>query len=148
MAISIERLGMENIRAVMALEAQCFAYHWTEAQFQLGLEAGAYVILGAKDDVGNVLGYIAFSLIADEMEILNIGVSPEHRRQGIGARLLDNAMRLAHASGARTCFLDVKASNAAAIDLYEKFGFKQCGVRKKYYPDTGEDALLYSCELA
>lgn len=144
--ICIEPLGPPHIRQVMNLEALCFAYHWTEEQFRLGLERGAFHIHGAR--LGErIVGYVAFSVIQDEMEVLNLAVHPEFRRRGLGARLLDAALRTARLEGAMAGYLDVKESNQAAIDLYRKFGFNQIGVRRRYYPDTGEDALLFRCDI-
>lgn len=138
----IELLGVADIEAVMALERLCFSYHWTEEQFRLGLDKGAYHILGLRLK-GGLKAYIAFSLIQDEMEILNLAVHPDCRRQGLGERLLVTTLEHCAELGVRRGYLDVKRSNTAAIDLYEKFGFKQVGARAKYYPDTGEDALLF-----
>lgn len=142
----IEPLGPGDIREIMELERLCFAYHWTEEQFRLGLERGAYHILGLRLD-GRMVGYAAFSVIQDEMEIMNLAVHPEFRRRGFGARLLDAVLRHSRAAGAQQGFLDVKESNIPAIDLYRKFGFNQIGVRKRYYPDTREDALLFRCDI-
>jgi ribosomal-protein-alanine N-acetyltransferase len=143
---AVERLGPLDMGAVMALEKLCFAYQWTEAQFRLGLERGAYHILGIKR-AGGLLAYVAFSVIKDEMEILNLAVHPEHRRQGLGEKLLAVTVEHCAALGVRRGYLDVKRSNTAAIDLYRKFGFNQTGVRAKYYPDDGEDALLFEREF-
>ncbi|MDD4952221.1 MAG: ribosomal protein S18-alanine N-acetyltransferase [Desulfovibrionaceae bacterium] len=140
-AEGITRLGPDDLAAVKGLEGMCFAYHWSEDQLRLGLEKGAYVVLGLKAG-GLLLGYIAFSLAADEMEVLNLAVHPDHRRRGLGSRLLGAMLEHGEAAGVRCCYLDVKPSNKAAIDLYRNFGFKKYGVRKKYYPDNGEDALL------
>ena len=108
----------------------------------MGLERGVYKILGVRVD-GQLAGYIAFSLIADEMEILNLAVHPDRRGDGIGAALLERAFDICIKKGIKTSFLDVKVSNEPAIGLYKKFGYVKIGVRKKYYPDTKEDALLY-----
>ncbi len=143
---SIGILGPEDIREVMDLEGLCFAYHWTEEQFRLGLERGAYHILGLRLD-GRMVGYAAFYVIEDDMEIMNLAVHPDFRRRGFGAMLLAEVLRHSQAVGAHQGFLDVKESNSPAIDLYRKFGFKQIGVRKRYYPDTHEDALLFRCDI-
>ena len=97
---------------------------------------------------GELAGYLAFSLVAGEMEILNLGVHPRHRRQGLASRLMHAMVKICKEKKAVTGFLDVKASNHAAIDLYRKFGFIQCGIRKRYYPDTKEDALLFCLDFA
>lgn len=140
-------LDESSIDDVIELEKACFAYHWTREQFQLGLKDGAYVVLGVRD--GEALaGYIAFSVIADEMEILNLAVDPARRRQGIGTALLKCAFDICKIRGVTRSFLDVKESNDPALHLYKKFGYFQIGTRKRYYPDTKEDALLFRHDFA
>jgi len=142
MNTAVIKLDASDLDELVELEKLCFAYNWTPEQFLMGLERGVYKILGIRSD-RKLLGYIAFSLIKDEMEILNLAVHPEHRREGQGARLLDKAFKICRETGIVKSFLDVKQSNSAAIQLYKKFGYTQTGVRKKYYPDTKEDALLF-----
>jgi len=137
----VVELGEPDVRDLMALEALCFAYHWSREQFLLGLEGGAFKVIGIRLN-GVLAGYMAFSLIADEMEILNLAVHPEYRRQGLGEALLSRSLEMCQANGTTKSFLDVKVSNDPALALYQKFGYKKIGVRKKYYPDTREDALL------
>jgi len=142
----LEHLGAASVREVMELERACFAYHWTEEQFLLGLERNAYFIVGWRSD-GLLVGYLAFSMITDEMEILNLAVLPEHRRKGIARRMLEEVLHLSRRKGMKKGLLDVKESNIPAITLYETVGFIQVGRRKRYYPDTKEDALLYSLDF-
>lgn len=130
----------------MNLERLCFQYHWTQEQFKLGLERGVYRILGIRVR-GLLVAYLAFSLIEGVMEVLNLAVHPRHRRQGHAAVLMAELVRICGESGVLSGYLDVKRSNLAAIDLYTKFGFIQYGVRRNYYPDTGEDALLFRREF-
>lgn len=144
--ISVRRLGPESIPMVMELESLCFAYHWTEEQFRLGMERGAFRVLGVGGRC-SLMGYIAYSVIEDEMEILNLAVHPDCRRRGLGGALLAHALEDCRQSGVRVCFLDVKVSNHPAIDLYGRFGFRKIGIRKKYYPDTREDALLFRMDM-
>ncbi|XPV77893.1 MAG: ribosomal protein S18-alanine N-acetyltransferase [Desulfovibrio sp.] len=139
-------LEVEDIPDIMKLEQQCFAYHWSDEQYMLGLQKGAFKIIGLHYKA-ELVGYLAFSMIVDEMEILNIGVNPEFRRKGIGALLMKGLLQICKENGIDKGFLDVKVSNSAAICLYEKFGFAKIGLRKRYYPDTKEDALLYRLDL-
>lgn len=135
-------LGESDMDELIELERLCFAYHWTREQFAMGLERGVYKVLGIHCQ-NRLAGYIAFSLIDDEMEILNLAVHPGFRRRGLGQSLLARAFDICVGQGIAKSFLDVKVSNTAAIDLYRKFGYEQIGVRKRYYPDTREDALLF-----
>ncbi|NDV19121.1 ribosomal protein S18-alanine N-acetyltransferase [Pseudodesulfovibrio sp. JC047] len=135
-------LGEKDVQDLIELEALCFAYHWTREQFLLGLSRKAFVVLGIRDRAV-LSGYIAFSMIEDEMEILNIAVRPQYRRRGLAAKLLAKSLAACEEHHITKSFLDVKISNEPALSLYRKFGYKKIGVRKKYYPDTKEDALLF-----
>lgn len=136
------QLKPSDVDDLIELERLCFDYNWTRDQFLMGLERGIYKILGVR--IGGILsGYIAFSVIEDEMEILNLAVHPDFRKQGLASRLLERAFEVCVKMNVAKSFLDVKVSNVAAIGLYKKFGYTQFGVRKKYYPDTKEDALLF-----
>ena len=141
-----EVLGVDDIAGVMDLERMCFRTHWTREQFLLGLERRAFRILGLRER-GVLVAYVAFSVIAHEMEIMNIAVHPFHRRKGLARRLMADVLGICRAEEVGQGFLEVRCSNARAIDLYEKFGFMQVGTRKNYYPDNGEDALLYRLDF-
>lgn len=139
-------LGPNDIQDVMELERLCFRTRWTREQFLLGLERGAFRIIGIRE-AGALCAYVAFSLIAGEMEVMNIATHPEHRRRGLGTRLLGKALTVCKGEKAEQCFLEVRRSNHAAIDLYKKFGFIHVGERKNYYPDNNEDALLFRLDF-
>jgi len=139
-------LGPNDIQDVMELERLCFRTRWTREQFLLGLERGAFRIIGIRE-TGALRAYVAFSLIAGEMEVMNIATHPEHRRRGLGTRLLGKALTVCKGEKAEQCFLEVRRSNHAAIDLYKKFGFIHVGERKNYYPDNNEDALLFRLDF-
>jgi ribosomal-protein-alanine N-acetyltransferase len=145
---SVATLGVADICGVMDLERMCFRTHWTREQFLLGLERKAFRILGIHNHgLGALIAYVAFSVIAGELEIMNIATHPFHRRKGLGARLLSEVLLRCRAEGVAEGFLEVRRSNAGAIDLYRKFGFMQIGTRKNYYPDNQEDALLFRLEF-
>jgi len=82
------------------------------------------------------------------MEILNLAVLPDFRKLGLATALLRRGFEVCKKMGIAQSFLDVKISNTPAIELYKKFGYVQIGVRKKYYPDTKEDALLFRYDFA
>jgi len=139
-------LGVDDIAVVMDLERMCFRTRWTREQFLLGLERRAFRILGIHER-GVLVAYVAFSLIAQEMEIMNIAAHPFHRRKGLAKRLLGEAIDICRRENAVQGFLEVRRSNVGAIDLYKKFGFIQVGTRKNYYPDNNEDALLFRLDF-
>ena len=142
----LRRLGEPDIPEVMRLESLCFSYRWNLDQFRRGLDAGVFHVLGL-DQGGSLAGYLAYSVVGDEMEILNLAVDPDQRRRGLATRLLSAMLEDCAKRKVDRGFLEVKKSNQAAIDLYGKFGFKKVGERKKYYPDTGEDALVLRLDL-
>jgi ribosomal-protein-alanine N-acetyltransferase len=90
---------------------------------------------------------VSFHHVVDEMEILNIAVRPELRRRGLGARLLGLALGICAEMGVRLAALEVRTGNAPALALYARFGFVRVGLRRGYYADTGEDAVLMNLEL-
>ncbi|HET7041544.1 MAG TPA: ribosomal protein S18-alanine N-acetyltransferase, partial [Gemmatimonadales bacterium] len=92
---------------------------------------------------GTLAGYTFCREIAGEAELLNLAVAPTARREGIGGRLLAAALAWADGRGARETFLEVRASNQAAIALYERVGFRAVGRRPDYYQHPAEDAILY-----
>jgi len=144
--LNCELLGVDDIAGVMDLERLCFRTRWTREQFLLGLDRRAFRILGIRER-GVLVAYVAFSLIAQEMEIMNIATHPFHRRKGLAQRLLGEVLEICRRENAQQGFLEVRRSNSGAIDLYEKFGFIQVGTRKNYYPDNKEDALLYRLDF-
>lgn len=91
--------------------------------------------------------YISVYQAADELEILNLAVLPALRRRGIGRALLLSALQTGGKMGMQKAWLEVRAGNSPAIRLYESCGFCRAGIRPGYYPDTGEDGLIYSCQL-
>ncbi|QJB57732.1 ribosomal protein S18-alanine N-acetyltransferase [Pseudodesulfovibrio sp. zrk46] len=147
MSGQVIQLKASDLDDLIKLEKSCFDYHWSRDQFLMGLERGVFKILGVREDA-RLVGYIAISLIEDEMEILNLAVHTDYRKRGLAKALLKRAFEICTKKGIVKSFLDVKISNTPAIDLYKKFGYVQVGVRKRYYPDTKEDALLFRCDFA
>lgn len=89
-----------------------------------------------------IVGYVIYWTIVDELHILNLAVSPGYQRRGIAGSLLREALRLAQADNLKTAWLEVRPSNQAALALYQSLGFEIVMTRKRYYSDTGEDALI------
>lgn len=127
--------------AITALERLCNPMPWTmEALRPFVSGKGSWVAetVGTEEPVA----YLCLQLLEDEAEILIFGVHPEVRRQGIGQALLEHMRQILETSGCRAIFLEVRKSNVAAISLYQRFGFRETGMRKSYYADNGEDALV------
>ena len=130
-----------HLRAVMAIERLVYPRPWTAQVFrdELGQRNRSYVV--AELD-GSVVGYSGTMLIEEDAHVTTISVNPVMQRRGIGTVLLLELARTARRRGARHMTLEVRAGNAAAQGLYRRFGFAPVGVRRNYYPETGEDALV------
>jgi ribosomal-protein-alanine N-acetyltransferase len=96
---------------------------------------------------GCVAGFLIGRDVADEFEILNMAVARAHRRRGIAGQLVREALQSAGKQGAKRAYLEVRASNEAAISLYQRHGFTQSGRRERYYESPPEDALLFTVEM-
>jgi ribosomal-protein-alanine N-acetyltransferase len=99
------------------------------------------------EPAGTIAGMIVVWLILDEAHVASIAVHPDHRRRGIGARLLCTALKEAIQKGSRLATLEVRANNLGAQELYTRFGFKVVGRRTRYYRDNNEDALIMTVEF-
>ena len=131
----------EHIPQIAALERACFSHPWSEDALRDELWNDSAVVVVAEGENGTVLGYAGLQTVLDEGYINNVAVDPRFRRQGVAGQLVEAFLRF---GAARLAFLtlEVRASNAPAIALYEKYGFAQAGRRRDYYDDPREDALL------
>lgn len=143
---SIALLGREDADAMHSLECQCFTLPWTKEQCLGALAQNCFKAFGIQEN-GNLLAYASFYHALDQMEIVNIAVRPQWRRKGLARELLAILLQAAHKMGIEKVALEVRESNFAARALYEQAGFRQSGIRKKYYPDTGEDGLVLTREI-
>ncbi|MGS2723850.1 ribosomal protein S18-alanine N-acetyltransferase [Porticoccus sp. GXU_MW_L64] len=143
---SIRPMEPGDIDAVSAIETQVSPHPWSRNQFQQSLESCHHCWV--LESSGRVAGYYLYSLVVGEAEVLNIAVAPKYQSKGLGRQLLDHCL-LQAAQKARMVFLEVRASNFAAIHLYLDSGFNQIGERRDYYrTDQGsEDALMMAKEL-
>ena len=142
MRLRIVPMGPEHIPQVAALERACFpADPWSEGLFREALDNPAAAVLLAQGEGGSLLGYAVVSAVLDEGNLDNIAVAPDARRQGVGDALM-RALTGFGRENLAALTLEVRASNAPAIALYEKHGFAAVGRRKNYYSVPREDALL------
>jgi [ribosomal protein S18]-alanine N-acetyltransferase len=135
-----------DIDALLFIENQSFQSPWPRQHFQSELEQPhSFTLLACRHGASSkdIVGYIIFWFIIDEMHILNIAVAPSSRRQGIARALIHAAIKLAQAKNLQTAWLEVRPSNEAALELYLSLGFELVMTRKRYYNDTGEDALIF-----
>ena len=147
MTSKIVRLAKEHLPAVAELERQCFPEPWSERALELFLEENAVAMVAISDD-GTVLGYGSMLFVSDEGQLVNLAVLSTARRQGIGKQILASLIEVAKKRGAETIALEVRVSNAAAIALYENFGFRSVGIRKRFYRQPVEDAAIMLCDLS
>jgi [ribosomal protein S18]-alanine N-acetyltransferase len=149
--LKIVAMTRDDIPAVLEIEQSSHVQPWHEAFFVEELErpqAQAHVACLMKPpQCRQVVGYVCFWLVADEVQIFNIAVHIAHRRHGIGQRLLRHALLTGHQRQARVAVLEVRRSNAAARRLYQQMDFQPVGERKDYYGGLREPAILMELEL-
>ncbi len=145
--IRIVPAGLEHIPEVLSLERASMRPPWSfdALTAELGRDDAYF---GAAVEDGRVVGYCVLRLVADEAELFRIAVADDHRRTGVGARLLEDALSFCASNGAAAVYLEVRHGNGAAIGLYEKYGFKCGGCRKNYYSEPAEDAMLMVLDLS
>ncbi len=139
-ALDIRKLTYADLPHVIAIERRAFPTPWSLAMFVLELSKPAGVCLTALRGE-QMLGYLICSRYDTVWHIMNVAVDPDHRRKGIATALLADLLRRIDSRTARFT-LEVRASNLAAIELYERFGFRAAGRRRRYYQDNGEDAVV------
>ena len=135
------RLTPRDAVALSALEHLCFSSPWKLEQLERALELPHFIAYGIKYQE-KLLAYISLTHIAGELEILNLATHPEARRTGLARRLLIHAVSDTRRLGAERLVLEGRTGNIPARNLYASFGMIQTGLRKHYYADTGEDALV------
>lgn len=134
-------LAQEHIAAILAIEKDAHSAPWSEKSFTNELINQHSIFLVARQD-GEVVGYGGVWLLIDEAHVTNVAVSKELQRQGIGLKLMNELLWKSAEKGMVCATLEVRESNKGAIAMYEKLGFKQTNVRKRYYPDNNENAVV------
>jgi ribosomal-protein-alanine N-acetyltransferase len=147
--VSIQTMTGEDLSAVLDIERGSFADPWPEEVFEAEMRHSwsQCLVLNKSSNDGRPIGYVIFWSVADEVHLLNLAVDPGERHHHYGLILMDHMVEYAREKGARFITLEVRRSNEAAVSLYERGGFKQVGVRPKYYANNGEDALLMLYDL-
>lgn len=139
--VTIRKMMPEDCKMAAALEKEVFSQPWSEQGFLDALSMERNIFLVAEED-GAICGYIGMYLSIDEGEITNVAVSPAKRGAGVGSMLLEQALACAAQEEIVQVVLEVRVSNEPAIRLYEKYGFKHCGIRKGFYDFPKEDAYI------
>lgn len=147
--LAVTVLDSASAFAMSAVHKAAFAAGWSEEAFVDLMAAPHTLALGAGEGTSDTLtGFILLSVVADEAEILTLGVMPDFRRRGLASRLLEQAVVVARAGGARALFLEVSETNAPALGLYRGAGFVETGRRPGYYrSEDGADALTMKLQF-
>ncbi|MBE6657842.1 MAG: ribosomal-protein-alanine N-acetyltransferase [Ruminococcaceae bacterium] len=140
-AVTVRAAGEDDISALAALEQLCFSAPWSEGALRETLESPYAKLFCAELD-GTVIAYGGVYLLGDDADITNIATHPDYRRRGAAAAILSALCVCADEHGVQAVHLEVRVSNAPAIALYEKFGFAVDGIRKNYYKNPTENAVL------
>lgn len=133
-------MKQEHLEGVATLERLCFGEPWSAKALELLLGDGAFAVVCTEGQ--DVLAYGGMLSVLDEGQVTNIAVHPDHRRCGLGRRVLETMLEEAERRGLTEISLEVRASNHAAISLYEQAGFSAVGRRRSFYKQPTEDALV------
>ncbi len=139
----IVRLAEErDIKPMAEMDILCFSAPWSEESFRKEINENRLAFYIVAEISGRMVGYAGLWSIVDEGHITNVAVHPDYRRKGIGEALITVLLNHTLEIGILSHTLEVRASNDPAISLYLKFGFEPAGLRKNYYEDNGEDAII------
>ena len=139
--LEIRRLTLRDLGAIEDIERASYPTPWSRSMFAGELTKPSSISLGAFDD-RELVGYVIVSRYVDAWHVMNVAVHPERRGLGIGSALLERLFAATASDARRGYTLEVRVSNDGAIRLYERLGFKKRGVRRGYYTDNREDALI------
>jgi ribosomal-protein-alanine N-acetyltransferase len=143
--IELRRLGLADLRAIEEIERRSYATPWSRSMFAGELAKPSSICLGAfaaDEEDGALCGYLIVSRYVDAWHVMNVAVAPDQRGRGIATMLLERLFALTEEDPRRGYTLEVRVSNATAIALYERLGFQARGIRRGYYTDNREDALI------
>lgn len=140
----IRPMTADDLDAVLAIEQASFPAPWNSDHFLHEITSPLSFPFIAEYS-GLIVGYVCLMSLFEEAQILDIAVTPEQRGRGVARMLMDHAISVAREKGAELLTLEVRASNTAAITLYERFGFVRTGVRSKYYEGVDDAVLMEKC---
>ena len=142
MDLVVRQAEEKDIKPMAEMDILCFSAPWSEDSFEKEIMENRLAFYIVAEIEGRLVGYAGLWCIVDEGHITNVAVHPEFRRRGIGEVLVSVLLERTMGNGILSHTLEVRASNDPAISLYSKFGFKPAGLRKNYYEDNGEDAII------
>ena len=138
--IRLRRLAYSDLPAVLAIERRSFQTPWSLAMFVLELSKPSSICLAAVRD-GELIGYLICSRYHTVWHVMNVAIDGKYRRRGVASTLIEHLFSVTDRGGERYT-LEVRVSNSEAISMYESFGFRSAGIRRRYYHDNNEDALI------
>lgn len=147
MMCTLEPMKLADLAEVLAIESASFASPWPPGAFAEELRNANARMIVARGPGGSVAAYLCLWILPGELQINNLAVAPAFRRHGLATRMLAEALRIGAGAGCVTAWLDVRPSNEAALNLYRHHGFEVVQRRRRYYGDTGEDALVMRAAL-
>lgn len=140
--VTIEIMKMKDLDDVLEIEHRCFTNPWSRYAFACELrdnDFSRYIVAKVGD---KIVGYGGMWMVLNEAHVTNVGVLPEYRGEGIGELIMRSLIAIAKDNGAEKMTLEVRKSNYVAQNLYSKLGFEPCGIRRGYYVDNKEDAVI------
>ena len=140
-AVRIRLLQLEDLDAIEAIEQRAYPTPWSRSMFASELAKPTSICLGAFEGE-DLVGYVVNSRYVDAWHVMNVAVDPDRQRRGIATALLQHLFELTRDDERRGYTLEVRVSNDGAIHLYERLGFEARGIRRGYYTDNREDALI------
>lgn len=143
----MRRMVAADVDAVAAIESEAFTSPWSRQTFLDLADRPNLELLVLEHREEGVIGYAVLWCIMDQGELANVAVTPRHRGRGLGTFLLASVLDIARRRGIETVFLEVRVSNERALDLYERLGFSDVGLRKGYYDHPKEDARIMKVTL-
>jgi len=147
--VLVRAANKDDVDRMTQLDAICFSSPWSHASFESELTTNPLAwYLIAETPEGKMVGYAGLWAIEDEGHITNVAVHPDYRRKHLGSILVEQLIETTRGEGLKKYTLEVRVTNQAAISLYEKFGFREAGIRKGYYEDNNEDAMIMWTEEA
>ena len=144
----IDILDLTHADEIFQIESQSFSDPWTKESIISSLENPLMKVFGCYNESDTLCGFVCVSVLPPEAEILDIAVSPDRRKEGVGKALINSTLfSLKTELSVETVFLEVRESNVPARSLYKKFGFEEIGKRSRYYSNPTEDAILMKIDL-
>lgn len=145
--VEVRAMRAEDVDAVVAIETEVFSSPWQRETFLELIGRRNLELLVMEHGSEGIVGYAVLWCVLDQGELANLAITPPMRGRGLGTRLLGRVVEVAREHGVETIYLEVRESNAAALELYRRFGFSQVGLRKGYYDHPKEDARILMAKL-